>query len=222
MKNIQSGGFKTACGCASQDGKGNSGIGSVNFDFEVNKYFSIGAKIGFDSKSTSSSGSVRDSAMVRYSPGDSAVLAVYDINSTTEIRASYLFFSPYLSYTPFGTGFFVQLSPEFGSILSSNITQTRELPNKVIVAGKDTITNIRFQNGTRSETLENEQIKEANKLRIAIFFSAGYDFNIANNFSILPQVSYNLPLTNISNSAQSTNWKIASYAFSLGLKCRLD
>ena len=124
--------------------------------------------------------------------------------------------------SPFGSGLFLQFAPEFGSLLTSQNTITRELPNQIIRVNGDTIANPLFANGTTKETLEDGPIQGVNKLRIAIFFPAGYDFRLLKYLSIVPEASYNLPLTTISSSSGSSNWKISSLVLALAIKYRFD
>lgn len=223
MKNMQSGSFKTNCGCKNESGKGNSGIVALFIELESNRYFNFGAKLGLDFKSTSSSYNIQDT--VTFTTIDNRVEAgALTLTKRTDVSATYLFIAPYLSLTPFGPGFFVRIAPEFGSLMHSRLIDTRELPNTAVlktITG-DSVIDLRFQNGSNKETLEDGPIQEANKLRIAVFFSAGYDFRILDNLSLLPEASYNLPLTTISSSSQSSNWKISSIVLALGIKYRFD
>ncbi|MFI5264473.1 MAG: hypothetical protein ACHQM6_08160, partial [Candidatus Kapaibacterium sp.] len=217
----QSGSFETSCKCGHfAGGTGNSGTGALFFEFELDKYFSFGAKLGLDQLSTSSSFLMVDTSTLVYDNGTKIATAAVHENLSSSISIAYLFVAPYVTFTPFGQGLFIRIAPEFGSLTSSNITATREIQTPIILSSGDTIRNADFQNGTSKETLENGPIQGVNKLRIAVLFSAGYDIPIWNNFSIFPEASYNLPLTNVSNSAQSTNWKIASYGLSVGVKYR--
>lgn len=219
MRNLQSGSYKGNCGCKFENGKGNSGIGAFFIEKELSDYFSLGVKLGYDSKTTSSSENVTDEATIRFNPGDSVTSGSFDLIRKDDIAIEYLFMAPYISLTPFGPGLFIQLSPEIGNLISSNFTHTREMSSTIVILNNgDTIKNIRFANGSNREILENSSIASSNKLRLALLFSVGYDMRLTPQFSIFPEVSYHLPLTNIASSFQSTDWKISSYAFSLGVK----
>lgn len=191
-------------------------------EFEANKYISFGAKLGLDFKTTASSYNTKDTSTIAYNNNNQVVDAYVNQIAKADIRLTYMIIAPYINITPFGSGFFVQIAPEFGSLITSNLTFTRELQKPVILSNGDTIKNALFLNGTNKETLEDGPIQEANKLRIAILFSTGYEFRIFKNLFILPEASYNLPLTRISNSALSSNWEISSFVLALAIKYRLD
>jgi hypothetical protein len=223
MRNQQSGSFKSGCGCKPfEDGKGNSGMAAAFIEFKTNKYITFGAKLGLDLKSISSSHYNEDSLYLVDKNSDQVVFAKMNYPLSVDVHLTYLYFSPFISFTPFGTGFFLLAAPEFGNLISSHIIATRQLPNPVVLSNGDTIKNALFQNGKTSEKLDDGPIQDVNKLRIAILFSAGYDFRILNNLSIVPEATYNLPLTTISSGTRSSNWKISSYAFELGIKYRID
>jgi hypothetical protein len=223
MRNLQSGSFKTACKCGPfNDGKGNSGIADVFVEFESNKYLSVGIKLGWDFKSAASSFSSKDTATVTYNNNTQIADGYVSTIARADISLTFLFIAPYITLTPFGSGFFIQVAPEFGSLVNSNLTYSRDLQNPIVLSNGDTIKNALFQNGTNKETFEDGPIQSVNKLRIAIFFSTGYDIRILNNLSIMPEASYNLPLTTVSNSAQSTNWEISSFVLALGIKYRFN
>ena len=223
MWHQQSGSFKSICGCGVyQSGKGNNGFGGLSVEFELDKYLRFGLKFGLDSKSTTSSYSAKDTSFTVFD-NDTKISTVNLTHFMQgDISVTYLFVAPTVSITPFGFGFFIELSPEFGSLSNSNITSKRVLKNPIILSNGDTVRDARFQNGTLEEELENGPVRDVNKLRIALLFSAGYDIRFANNFSIVPEASYNLPLTNVAGSASSTDWKISSFGFGLGIKYRFD
>ena len=165
MRNLQSGSFRSYCECApTHEGKGNNGLASIFVEFELNPYISLGAKFGLDFKSTISSQNGTEKLLAYNVTNDSIFAGNLDIVSSITISAKYLFFAPLITFTPFRQGFFIQFAPEFGSLTSSNITQTRELSNT------STQESLRLGNGTRKETLEDESIPEANKLRVALLF----------------------------------------------------
>jgi hypothetical protein len=218
MRNSQSGSFQLICKCTSEDGKGNSGIGALFAEFKVNSYLAFGIKLGLDHKSTLESSTITDTATIVNFSNGSIEPGVIPVNRVITVTATYFFFAPYYKISPFGEGFFIQIAPELGILMSSNLTHTRMTNGTVTLSNGDVITNVRFQNGTQQETLQDGAITDVRNTRIALLFVAGYDIPIFGNFSIFPEASYNFPLTNISTSANDSNWKISSFALTLGLK----
>jgi hypothetical protein len=226
MRNIQSGSFKNKCQCPFTNASGNSGAVSMFIEFETSKFLSFGMNLGIDTKYISTSKSVIDTATITFSANNNIAAGSFAFDRNDHATVTYFFASPYIKITPFAIGLYFKVSPELGYLTSSNFIDSRSLNTQNIVLYQPnrndsiTLTNVRFQNGTSSETLQNSTIDGVNKLRVALLFGVGYDIPLINNFSLLPEASYNWPLTNVSNSPQSANWKISSFAVTLGARYR--
>ncbi|MDP4221539.1 MAG: hypothetical protein Q8916_06545 [Bacteroidota bacterium] len=222
MRNFQSGRLDARCGCSDLDaGRADSWIADFFVGSEFSRYFSLGVKVGIDNNSTTATSLSRDSSTVA-SVGDQRIVrGILDLKGTIDVTLSYLFVAPYLNFTPFGRGFFLQLAPEFGTLLSSHLRQIRELANTTIISGGDTVTNIRFQNGSTRETLQDGPVQDVNKLHVSLIIAAGYDFRISEDFFLLAGGSYHVPLTMISSDPQTSHWKISSVTIGLGIRHRL-
>jgi hypothetical protein len=223
MKNTQSGSFQSNCGCTFENGKGNSGTGSVFIELGAIDNISLGINFGFDYNSISSSVLVNDTATLTFSNNSEVTSGRFAFLRNTSANASYIFAAPYVKVSPLGLGFYIKASPEFGYLTNSNFTESRELQNsKIIIISQmgDTVIldKVRFQNGGSSETLQDSLISDAKSLRVSILLSAGYDVPITKNLSLFPEVTYDLPLTNVSSSPKASNWKVSSYSFNLGMK----
>ena len=219
MKNMQSGIFHLICKCPVQEGIGNSGIGGLFIEFQRNSYLSFGMKLGLDSKSTSTSTIIRDTAVITYFEKDSIASGPFALTRNVDVSATYFFFAPYFKISPFGEGVFIQIAPEFGILTSSRLTHTRELPSSQITLDNgQVISNVRFENGNQKEALQDGAIPNVRSSRIALNFSVGYDIPVFENFSIMPQASYNYPLTSVNTDPNESDWKISSYTLTLGIK----
>jgi hypothetical protein len=198
-------------------------MGNLFVDYEINDNFTFGMKFGLDSKSIStSSPTLQEATLVFAGPShanDSAVTGTLPMTRDVNVRATYFFFAPYFKFSPFGRGAFLQIAPEIGILTSSNLTHIRTLASSTVTLSDGTIiTNVKFDNGTQQQTLEDVNIRGAKSTRIAMLFAAGYEIPIFQNFSLLPQASYNMALSHISDDAGDNNWKISSFALILGLK----
>ena len=83
------------------------------------------------------------------------------------------------------------------------------------------IPNVRFENGTMDETLEDGPITNAKSLRLGAILSVGYDITMNDRAVIAPMFTYDLPLTTIRDDL-ATGWKIASLYGSVELKYKFN
>ncbi|MFI5263389.1 MAG: hypothetical protein ACHQM6_02610 [Candidatus Kapaibacterium sp.] len=214
INNVQSGSFQNT-----QGGKGNSAIGTLFFEYDQNEFFSFGMRIGLDHKLTSAASIVTEAVTVVPAQSDSVLTGTLNTLKDAEVSATYFYFAPYFKFSPFGRGAFIQIAPELGILTGSNLTSVRKITdNKATLSDGEVISNVRFYNGTQEETLYDGEIQDVKHTRIALFLTAGYDIPVFGNFLISPQASYNLALTNISTAPYANNWKISSFAFTLGLR----
>ncbi len=222
MKNVQEGSFQLICKCSVDAGKGNSAMASFFIEFAKNQYVCFGMKLGLDNKLTSTSTTFRDTAVITYVEMDSIASGSFSMVRLVDLSATYFFFAPYFMITPFGEGVFIQVAPEIGILTSSRLTHTRAIPNtQITLDNGDVITNVRFENGIQKETLQDGVIPNVRSLRIALLVGVGYDIPIFANFSLIPQASYNYPLTTMSTNPKESDWKISSFALTLALKYRI-
>ena len=221
MNNWQIGSFQLVCKCPVPAGSGSSGIGALFYEVEKNKYISFGMKIGLEHQSTSSSTTVRDTAVITYIQQDSVASGAFTITRKVDVSATYFFFAPYLKASPFGEGLFIQIAAEYGILTSSRLTHARIAPNMITLSNGQAIKNVKFENGSQQEVLQDGSIPDVRNSRIALLFGIGYDIPIFTNFSLLPQASYNYPLTELTTNPNESGWKISSFVLMLGLKYKI-
>ena len=222
MRNIQSGSFVT-CGCpiSYDEGKGNSGAAVIFIQLELSNYISLGSSFGVERIYTTGSKNSNDNFNLIYSI-DSIRIGNFPVTRIADVSVTYISFVPYIKIAPFGKGFFFLGAPEFGYLTSSHLSDTRSLNSTITLQNGETLSKVRFQNGSSTETLQDSSIPSANKLRIAALFSIGYDIPILDNFSLMPQANYNLALTNVSSDPKTNiGWKISSWALMLGVRYKL-
>lgn len=220
----QVGTFQAACGCSFETGDGKGFLGNVVFELPVNYEVAFGVKAGIDFKNTSGVAYVHDTSVIRFvRNGDSlTTTGRVDFNRNGNVSTTYLDFTPYARYQFYRDGPFVQVGPSVGILMSNHFTHTREL-QKTTATLEDgtTIDNIKFENGTREETLEDGPVTNAKSIRLAALLTGGYDFAVSERSVMSPMFTIDLPLSTIRDDAAS-GWKMMSFYASVALKFKLD
>ncbi len=226
-QHTQNGTFQAACKCTFENCTGSGFLGGLLFELPVSYEWTIGLGVKLDLKSLTCVTNVLDTATITYSPGDSASSGSFKFERDGDIKETFLTIAPFVRYEFFRNGPFLQAGPGIGFLVSSKFTHTRVLNSSTITLDNgQTITNVRFQNGTRTETLEDGKIANAVTTRISALLTAGWDIAIGDHSVIAPMITYDLPFTNVRpdfvGADGAANWKITSLYISVGLKYRLD
>jgi hypothetical protein len=191
--------------------------------------------VKFDFKGFTTTSTVNDTATV--TSLTSVASGSASIERDGSVKETLLVIAPFARYEFFRNGLFLQVGPGISFLLSSNFTHTRVLNSSTIVLTtksivdptKDstfTVTNARFDNGTRSETLESGKIVNAVSTRISALVTGGWDIPIGDNAVLAPMVTLDLPFTtvrpNSPGASGAADWKITTLYFSVGLKYKLE
>lgn len=220
-KHAQQGFFDASCGCKFENGEGSGLIASAFFELPLDYEWAIGLKGSFDAKNTSSAVSLNDTAVVQDNSGHTDT-AVLNVNRTSAISTRYIVVAPYAQYQFFRMGPFLQAGPSIGFLIGSKYEQNRELNTTEANINGNRVTNLRFQNGTLTEPIDKPQdIPDVSGLRIGILLSAGYNIQVSERSVFSPLLTYDFPLTVISNT-RASGWKIGSLYASAEIKFRLD
>jgi hypothetical protein len=130
--------------------------------------------------------------------------------------------APYAQYQFFRMGPFIQAGPAIDVLIGSDYNQNRELSQTQAVVNGHTANNLRFQNGTLTEPIElPQEIPGVSGLRLGLLLSAGYNIQVSERSVFSPLLTYDFPLTVITNT-NASGWKIGSIYASAELKFRLD
>jgi hypothetical protein len=201
------------------DGKGTGWSGSAFFELPVGNDFNVGMKAGYDRENTSSTTPENETVVLRTSDGTQA--ANISDNRIAVLNISFLHFAPFIQYQVLHSDFFVQAGAGISVLLSSNITQTRQLPSNstVTFSNGQTINNLTFTNGTTSESIQNGSIAAITNPQFSGQLSAGYNFRFG-MVSIAPMVNYDYPFSSNSNP-NGSNWKISTISGSIAMKFNL-
>jgi hypothetical protein len=227
-QHAQQGTFQGNCDCTFENGTGAGFLGMGLFELPLDYEWAVGIMIGPDFKKFSTTTVVSEVGVVNYIKNNQNVVdstSFLKLDRTSNVKTTYLAFLPYVQYQFFRMGPFLQGGLNVGYLMSSNYTQTRDLiDDKLTLPGPNgaTVENLRFSNGTKSETLQNEDpIAGVNKIRLAVVISAGYNLAVSERSVFSPLLSYDFPLTTIRNE-KAANWKIGSLYASAVLKFKLD
>jgi hypothetical protein len=221
-KHSQQGTFKADCGCTFENGDGTGFMGAAFFELPFDYQWAIGIKAGIDFKNTSSTVSLTESAIIQGSvSGTADTVAQMPLNRISTVSMTFLNFQPYVQYQFFRMGPFVQAGLQAGFLMANHFTQQRELTQTSITINGKTSNNLRFQNGTIDETINDSTIADVNKLRLGLVFSAGYNIQISERSVLAPLLTYDFPLTAV-RSTNASGWKLGSLYASAELKFRLD
>lgn len=221
--NRQEGTFLAACNCEFADGKGTGFIGNLVFELPLNYDWALSFKAGINSMTTASDVIVTENATIRYEPGDSIASVKIKFNRHGDVSATYLTLIPGVKYQFFRGGPFIQLGAGIGILMSSKFTHTRQLSSSTaLLEDGSTVDGVTFESGTLEETLEDGEIKEAEKLRLSAIIAGGYDIPLSAKAIISPMVGYDFPLNTIRSTTTATGWKISSLQLMVGLKYILE
>ena len=223
----QNGQFQAICKCEFSGGSGSGFLGGLLFELPVSYEWTFGLGLKFDFKNFTTTTVVHDTAVITYVEKDSIASGPFGFTRNGSVKETFLTIAPFVRYEFFRNGFFLQAGPGIGFLLSSNFTHTRELNSSTIILDNgQTITNVRFENGTRSETLESGKIVNAATTRISALVTAGWDIPVGDNAVIAPMITYDFPFTTVRpnsiGASGATDWKITTLYFSVGLKYKLD
>lgn len=216
----QSGSFLAACQCEFDQQKGNGFLLNLMYELPLDYTWVIGLKGGVDFKKTLGRVEKNENAVVRFEgKQDSLAIANLRFDRNGTISATYAGFAPFVKYQFARLGPFVQLGGAIQFLVASHFTHHRE-----VIAGRmpdGAAVDLRFNNGTKEETLENGEIANARGMRIAAQVTGGYDIELSEHSLLAPMVTYEIPFTTIRDT-EATNWKINSLFFSVAVKFRMD
>ncbi|MDP4200479.1 MAG: outer membrane beta-barrel protein [Bacteroidota bacterium] len=222
-KHAQQGTFDASCGCTFQNGDGTGFMGAAFFELPLDYSWAIGLKAGVDFKNTKSTFGITESAIIQSGTAGGAydTVAQMPLNRIGTVSMTYLNLLPYVQFQFYRMGPFVQAGLQAGMLLSNHFTQQRELTQTSIVVNGSPVTDLRFQNGTIDETLDDTTITDVSKLRLGLVLSAGYNVQVSERSVLSPLLTYDFPLTTV-RTTNASGWKIGSLYASVELKFRLD
>jgi hypothetical protein len=193
----------------------------------VSYEWTFGLGLKFDFKGYVSTVNVVDQAAIFDVQKDSTFTATFPFQREGTIKETFFVIAPFARYEFFRNGPFVQAGPGIGLLMSSKFTHKRILTSSEIhLDDGSTITNVRFGNGTREETLEDGKIVNVASTRISALITAGWDIPVGDHAVFAPMATLDLPLTTVRPNAVgpsgSSNWQIFSMYFTVGLKYKLE
>lgn len=226
-QHTQNGTFQAICKCEFDNGTGIGFLAGLLFELPVNYEWTFGLGIKFDFKKYASSTNVVDTATISYNNNNNIFDTTLLLQRNGSVKETFLVLAPFIRYELARNGPFVQVGPGISFLLSSNFTQTRTLiTSSITLPDGSSISNLRFQNGTRDEQLENGKIINAATTRISALATAGWNITIGDHAVIAPMVTLDFPFTTVRpnsvGSSGANNWKITSLYFSAGLKYKLE
>ncbi len=221
----QQGVYQAACKCDFPEGSGTGFMGSLVFELPVTYEWVLGLKGGIDFKNTFSRVSISDTATIRFPrpiQGDSVTTGVITFDRLGTVKTTYLTFSPFVQYQFFRLGPFIQAGLGVSILIANHFTHQRELTSSTVTPLNGTpIQNLRFENGTLDETLQDGPITDARGLRLGALLGVGYDISMNERAVIAPMITLDLPLTTIRDPL-ATGWKMQSIFASIELKYKLN
>ncbi|MEP7235945.1 MAG: outer membrane beta-barrel protein [Ignavibacteriota bacterium] len=227
----QNGTFQAICKCQFSNATGFGLLAGLLFEVPLSYEWTIGLGAKLDFKGYTAVTNVVDQVAVTFtsttSVSDSVSSGLLPLERDGKVKETFLVLAPFLRYEFFRNGPFVQAGPGFGFLLSSDFTHTRILTSSTAtLSDGTTISNLRFDNGTREEQLETGKIVNANPLRISLLATAGWNLPVGDKAVFAPMITLDLPFTlvrpNSVGESGAADWKITTIYFSAGLKYRLD
>lgn len=219
----QQGTYNADCGCTFVDGTGTGLLGNLLFELPLDYEWALGAKIGMDFKNTTSRTAVFDTAIIEFPQQERDTVSALAFDRIGDVKATYVNFTPFVQYQFFRMGPFLQAGAGIGILVANHFTHHRELSSTDGRLLDGTIIHdLRFKStGTLEETIQDGEIETPNKLRLGISVSAGYNVGVSERSVLTPMLTYDLPLTTLSDT-KASGWKIGSLYASAVLKFKLD
>ena len=231
----QLGTFEASCRCEFSGCSGTGFLGGLLFELPVNYEWTFGLGAKFDFKTLNCTTSVKDTATVTFSENNNVASGTFFFERDGSVKETFLTLAPFIRYELARNGPFVQVGPGIAFLLSSSFIHKRVLTTSTItLTPVDSpftpfpIDQVRFQNGTREETLQSGKIDRVNGTRISALATAGWNIPVGEHAVIAPMITIDFPLTKVRDDLDasqpngSQNWKIFSYYFSVGLKYKLE
>jgi hypothetical protein len=219
----QEGQFQADCGCTFPSGSGNGFLGGLLFELPVSYQWTFGLGLKFDLKGYKTSVFVTDTATIYYTANDSVSRGNIDFQRNGTVKETFFTLAPFVRYDFFRNGPFIQAGPGIGFVLTNHFTHTRDLLTSTVTLQDNTqISNVSFENGTRSQVLQDGKIDNALGTRISAILTAGWNIPVGDNAVIAPMFTYDLPFTKVRDDILAQGWKIQSMFFTVGLKYKLE
>jgi len=199
-------------------------MGALVFELPLSYEWVVGLKAGVDFKNTTSRVSVLDTATIQFQSGnqDSVTFGTVKFDRIGVVKFTYLTLAPFVQYQFFRLGPFIQAGLGVSILMSSHFTHQRELTSTTVQLNDgSTIPDVRFNNGTLDETLQDGEVTDAKKLRLGALLGVGYDISLNDRAVVAPMFTYDLPLGTIRETL-ATGWKISSLFGSIQLKYKLN
>jgi len=220
----QIGTFQAACGCDFDEGSGSGFVGNILFELPIDYSWAFGIKTGIDFKNTSGTAFVHDTAVIRFvRNGDSLTTSGrIDFNREGDVSLTYLNFIPYARYQFYRDGPFLQLGAGIDLLVGSHFTHKRTLTKTTAqLEDNTTIDNIKFENGTREETLEDGEVTNASGIRLGALLTFGYDFPASERSVISPMITIDYPISAV-RQENAQGWKLSTVEGSVAFKFKLN
>ncbi len=213
----EQGWFNADCGCTFEGGTGKGFVGGAFFELPITRGFSLGLQAGVDFKNFANMVHAVDNVVVQGANSGIDTQYGFSIDRINSAKMTYLMFNPYIQYEFFSGGPFAQVGPGASLLLSSRYTLTRHIVNPTPPPGFGLTGPLRFaSSGTSDETVQDSEIRGANTLRLSAIASVGWNIPVW-GFTIAPMITYDFPLTTISDQ-NASGWKVASFYGSIAIK----
>jgi hypothetical protein len=228
----QMGTFQASCNCEFDNGSGSGFLAGLLFELPIDYEWTIGLGAKFDFKKYTQTTMVVDEATVTFNNGNNVESGTLLMERDGSVKETFLTLAPFVRYELARNGPFVQIGPGVGFLIASDFTHNRVLTNTTITIydsatqKSSQFTGVRFQNGTRQETLQTGKIVNAATTRISALATVGWNLSIDERAVIAPMITYDFPFTKVRPDSPggdgASNWKISSLYFSVGLKYKLE
>lgn len=180
----------------------------LNIDYKIDSTWWVGLRLGFSNHGTKLTKSAKiNQVYVREKFGaNNNVYRDIDVEQQLDVTLNSLVFEPVVSYR-----FWKDMSGSLGIKLSDLFTARYDHTEKLTGPG-----DVTFLDGSVVRAEKNGiVIEDKNSFQAAITLGLNYEFEVQNNTFLLPEIRFNIPLTNINGE----KWKVSTLnaGFSLRL-----
>jgi hypothetical protein len=222
-QHVQSGTFDCDCGARFEGQSANGFLANLMYELPLDYSWVIGLKGGIDFKGLKGSEMMLEDLVVTHADREDSLSIEKGakIERTDKVDLTYVGFSPFIKYQFSRVGPFVQLGPNIQFLVSSHILHKRELISPYTVTRGDEQVPVKFNNGERFETLQDEELTTANGTRISLQLTGGWEFELSDHSVIAPMITYEQPFTTVRDDL-ANDWKISTLFASVAIKFRMD
>ncbi len=200
--NFHLGDFVTNCDCVYSGGSGIGPVGGVFLEYPISKYWSVYGGVAYQDTRAKFT---RTNERLEYVQSGEFVNVQFE--QTADVTLAYLGLQARAKWRTGIQTLYLSFGPTIESLISNHIKETEVIKTPGFVY---------TSNRTRQNLYMDEALPARRNIRFAAVAAIGYDIIINPRFIVMPEMSFQLPLSSVTTS--DSDWKATSLQFSVFIK----